>query len=64
MDEKKNSPSANHRLLSHHVVQPLLVTKDVSPHKAGDVILINWDGTCCPDSDFGTNREIIDTFDL
>ena len=49
VDEKKNSPSANHRLLSHHVVQPLLVTKDVSPHKAGDVILINWDGTCCPD---------------
>ena len=36
MDKKEETPSSDHWLLADHIVQPLLVTQHVSPHKAAD----------------------------
>ena len=40
VDKKEQTPSSDHWLLADHIVQPLLVTQQVSPHKAVSVILI------------------------
>ena len=36
VDKKEESPPANHWLLADHIVQPLLVTQYMGPHKAVD----------------------------
>ena len=40
VDQEKKRPSTKHWLLTHHRVQPLLVTKYVSPQEAGNLDFI------------------------
>ena len=40
VDQEKKRPSTKHWLLTHHIVQPLLVTKYVSPQEAGNLDFI------------------------
>ena len=40
VDQEKKRPSTKHWLLTHHIVQPLLVAKYLSPQETGNLDFI------------------------